>query len=171
MQFMTSFIQPVNLHLIDAVIHGTEIFIVRRGDHTADMGPETALRHAADSLVEYAVHHASQPAVPVGVNHGNLAVVISGHEQIFSCLIHGKITAAHTSDVYFIDIFQIPIRMDGKHCHTLVSDGVQIFSAFGPCQIGGVVNRNHFPFPQHSFFHIHVVKMNPDTASMCIGTY
>ena len=105
-------IDTVDLHLVNSVVHCTEIFSVRCRTHTAYMGTEVSLRHASQSSVEYPVHDASQASVPVGMYHGNLTVVITCHIEIFSFLVGGQVAASHSVNVYFINKGKISVRIN-----------------------------------------------------------
>ena len=134
------------------------------------MRTEVTFCHTSDTFVEYTVKHLTQTAILVGMYCCDLAIMITCNKQIFSAIIHAQVTTSHSINTHFVDQLQISIRFDFKHCHAFICDRIQILAVFRFYHIRRIVYRHYFSFTQGTFFHIHVIQMNSNTASMCISS-
>ena len=89
--------------MVDAAVHYTEEFLIRRRHDAADMWTEVALRYAEKPFVEDTVHHAAQTAVPVCVDNRHLAVVITRHKQEFAAMVRREEASSHAVDADLVD--------------------------------------------------------------------
>ena len=94
------------------------------------MWTEVTFCNTSDSFVEHAVKNLTQTAILVCMYCCDLAIMISGNKQIFSCIVHAQVTTSHTINTHLIDQFQITIRFDLKHCHTFICNRIQILAVF-----------------------------------------
>ena len=118
-------IQPVQVHMVYAVVHHAQVLLIRCHAHAADMGPEIPLCHTAQTFMENTVRDGADAAVRLNAEHCHLAVVIAAHKQKLIGGIGGYETASHALDPYLINRFQIAVRQDPERLHALIGDGIQ----------------------------------------------
>ena len=98
-------VEAVYLDMIHAKICCTQIVIVSRHLHTADVGTEISLCNTAQSTMENLIRNLSDTAVLLQTQRCDLAVMPACHEQETIFIICGKIAAAHAINARHVDRF------------------------------------------------------------------
>jgi len=168
---MASFVDPIDLNLINSIVNCTKIFIIRCRTYTVYMWTEVTLCDTSKSFMKYTIHNTAKTSIFMCMYNRYFAIVISRNIKITTVHICSKETASHAVNSYTVNSNKVSVLVTFEYRNTLVLNRIQILTVFGNCCVRCIADVNFASFDQFTILYIYIINLNALTGTISVCTH